>query len=468
MDDPLGAVRDPQVSYDGRRILFAYRPGGSHRFHLHEIGIDGSGLTQLTSGDDDDIEPTFLPDGRIMFCSTRCDRIINCNLVQSAVLFVCDADGKNIHQISSNNETENTPWPLPDGRVMFTRWEYVDRAIGPFKALWTVNPDGSGVMTYFGNMNPGHYIDAKPIPGSDKVVAIQGTHTGREHAGKLAVLDVKRGPDDKRSVKTIAGGHNYRDPFPLGRGEFLVARKGQLLITDEQGNEDVVFQLPDEDLAKGYWCHEPRLLRARDREPVVASRSDRSRPTGQLLLVSAHEGRNMEGVRRGDITSLLVLEVLPKPVNFSGTADPIGFDHTFNLFRLLGTVPVETDGSAWIELPAMRSLSFVALDKDGRAVKRMQSFVTLQPGEVTGCVGCHEQRTTTAAMPSQDLIAMRHGPRHIEPITGVPQVIDFPRDVQPILDRHCIACHDYDSTQRGGPRAGRRDSVRRPRTHLLS
>ena len=454
LDDPPGAIRDPQVHYDGQKILFSYRPGKTHRFHLHEINVDGTGLRQLTSGDFDDIEPTYLPGGQIMFCSTRCNRVINCNLVQTAVLFVCDADGANIRQVSSNNETENTPWPLPDGRILFTRWEYIDRGIGPFKALWTIAPDGSGLMTYFGNMNPGHYIDAKPIPGMEKIVLIQSTHMGREHVGKLAVLDPKRGPDHKPSVKMILKGKDFRDPYPVGESGFLVAREGQLLAVDYPGRARVIYELPASDRADGLWCHEPRLLRSREREQALPPRTDLAQECGQLLLANVYQGRNLVGVKRGDIKQLLVLEVLPKPVNFSGIADPVGFDYTFTLFRLLGTVPVEEDGSAWMELPAMRSLSFVALDENGLAVKRMQSFVTVQPGEVTGCVGCHEQRTQPPATSFQGSWALRKAPRQIEPILGVPQVLDFPRDIQPILDRHCVACHDYQATDQGGPRAG--------------
>jgi hypothetical protein len=143
-----------------------------------------------------------------------------------------------------------------------------------------------------------------------------------------------------------------------------------------------------------------------------------------------------------------------KAVNFSGNADPYSFDHSFNLNRVLGTVPVEPDGSACLEVPAMRGLILAALDEDGLAVKRMQSFLTVQPGETIGCVGCHEPRTQPPLASYTNLQAMRRPPSKIQPISDVPDVFDFPRDIQPILDRHCVACHDYEATERGGPRAG--------------
>ncbi len=173
-------------------------------------------------------------------------------------------------------------------------------------------------------------------------------------------------------------------------------------------------------------------------QPVSAS------ATGQLLLQSVYQGRNMEGVLPGEIRKLLVLEVLPKPVNFSGGPDLVSWLGTFSLERALGTVPVEPDGSANFELPAGRPLFFVALDEHDRSVKRMHSFVSVIPGEVTSCVGCHEQRTQSPPASDPPLAAaFRRRPSQIEPYAGLPDVIDFPRDIQPILDRHCVACHDY-------------------------
>ena len=134
--------------------------------------------------------------------------------------------------------------------------------------------------------------------------------------------------------------------------------------------------------------------------------------------------------------------------------DPLTYGGSFTLERVLGTVPVEQDGSAHMELPALRSLFFVALDENDLAVKRMQSFLTVQPGEVTGCVGCHEQRTQSFLPAAQPAGACGGRPSRIEPIDDCPDVFDFPRDIQPILDRLCVDCHGYEKTDRGGPYAG--------------
>jgi len=458
VDDPTGGVRDPQVHYDGKKILFSYRKGGQPFYHLYEIDADGTGLRQITDGPYDDFEPAYLPDGGIVFCSSRCKRWVPCYVTQVAVLYRCDADGENIRQLSANVEHENTPWVLPDGRVLYQRWEYVDRSQVGYHHLWTMNPDGTGQMVYFGNMHPNTVmIDAKSIPGTEKVVASFSPGHGRnEHAGVITVIDPRKGPDAREMARPVSRSRKMlRDPYPLAEDRFLVADGTRILIMDATGLTSTVFDMPVE-WRRGkprMQVHEPRPLRPRARERVLPSRVDLSKATGEALLENVTVGRNMAGVKPGEITQLLVLEILPKPYNMFSGMEPLTYGGSFLLERILGTVPVEPDGSAYMKLPAMRPLFFVALDKDGLAVKRMQSFMTVQPGESVSCVGCHEHRGQ-GPTGNRSAQAWRRQPSTIRPLPDVPDVFDFPRDIQPILDRHCAACHDYDKTPEGGPRAG--------------
>ena len=442
LDDPQGGVRDPQVHYDGQKILFAYRKGGDSYHHLYEIQADGTGLHQLTDGPYDDIEPTYLPDGGIMFVSSRCQRIVNCWRTPVAILYRCDGDGRNIRMVSTNIEHDNTPWPLPDGRLLYMRWEYVDRSQGAFHHLWTTNPDGTGQMVFYGNQRPGYaMLDAKPIPGSRSIVASFSPGHGRpEHAGEVAIVDPRLGPDNPRAVQRISPPRKfYRDPYAFSEDCFLLADPTGILVMDGAGETELVYGLPKSD--RPLECHEPRPLRARPRERIIPARIENTEATGRLVLADIYHGRNMKGVERGEIKKLLVLEQLPKPVNFSGGMWPISVGGSFTLARVLGTVPVEPDGSAYMELPAMRSLFFVALDKDDLSVKRMQSFLTVEPGETTSCVGCHEQRMRTPLSTHTTLAAMGRSPSRIKPVAGAPDVFDFPRDIQPLLDRYCVECH---------------------------
>jgi len=453
LDDPEGSIRDPQVHYDGAKILISYRPGGTAYFHLYEINVDGSGLTQLTSGPYDDMEPTYLPSGKIMFCSSRSDRWVPCWYSQVAILYVCDGDGANIHPISANIEHDNTPWTLPDGRVIYERWEYVDRSRVAFHHLWTANPDGTGQMIYYGNLHPGTLmIDAKPIPGSrNEVVAVFSPEHGRaEHAGAITIVTSKAGPDEISSARRVSKKDNYRDPYPLSADCFLVAQGPRLLVMNAKGRTKEIYRLPSELIEAKVVCHEPRPLRPRLREPIIPPRSDHTQATGKLILQDVYAGRRMEGVEPGEIKKLLILESLPKPINYSGKMPPISFGGTYTLERIVGTVPVEDDGSAYMEVPAMRSLFFVALDENNNSVKRMHSFLVVMPGETTSCVGCHEQRQKSPS-PSMtaSLQALRRPPSQVTPVAGIPDVFDYPRDIQPIFDKHCVSCHDYNE------RAGR-------------
>ncbi len=459
LEDALGTIRDPVVDYDGTTIVFSYRKGGTENFLLYEIQSDGSRLKQLTDGTWDDIEPCFLPDGGLMFVSSRCRRWVNCWLTKVANLHRCDRDGSNIRMLSANIEHDNTPWVMHDGRILHTRWEYVDRSQVDFHHLWAMNPDGTNQAVYFGNQHPGGvFIDAKPIPGSNRILIIHSPGHGRkDHAGRIATVSDDNGPDDLSSIRFITPDNKvYWDPFPLGDGLLLAGFKNKLMLLDMEGNESVLYAQPaipagsDGQLAS-IGLHEPRPLMKRSREPMIPDRTNPGERTGRMILTDVYNGRNMKGVERGSVKKLLILEALPKPINYTGGMDPLTYGGSFTLERIMGTVPVEADGSAFFELPANRSFFFIALDEDDQSVKRMRSFTTVMPGETLSCVGCHEERdsTPTNFRPANFLIATQRPASRIKEVPGIPDVFDFPRDIQPILDKHCVECHQP-SKREGG------------------
>lgn len=452
LNDPAGSVRDPVLHYDGKTILFSYRKGESKHFHLYEISVDGTGLRQITRDPFDDIEPAYLPDDTIVFCSTRCKRWVSCWHTQVAIMYTCDRQGKNIHQISGNIEHDNTPAVLPDGRILFTRWEYVDRSQVAFHHLWVMNPDGTGEMVFFGNQKPGILmIDSEPIPGTNLVASIFSPGHGRnEHDGRLTIVNPEAGPNDMSKAVAVQGiPPNVRDPYPVTREWIFAAQRQRIvLVNTKLKRNQAVFQLDGKTAGQGYEVHDPILIRPRRREPVIPKRKDMEAPTGFLVLQNILDGRDMTDIKPGEIKKLLVIETLPKPVNFSGGPEEISFLGTFNLERVLGTVPVEQDGSAYMELPANRSFFFVALDDKDMSVKRMQSFLSVRPGETTSCVGCHEQRVKVPRnLNTTVLKAVQRAPSRITPIPDVPDVLDFPKHVQPILDKHCVRCHSFDNRQ---------------------
>jgi mono/diheme cytochrome c family protein len=455
IDAAEGVVRDPAIHYDGRTVVFSYMPAERETFNLYklelEIGSDGSVSAsppeRLTVSDTyDDIEPCWLPDGGIMFVSGRGKRWVNCWHTQVAILYRCDGDGGNVRQISANIEHDNTPWPLDDGRVIYQRWEYVDRSQVKYHHLWSANPDGTNQMVYFGNLHPGEvYIDAKGIPGTDDVVLIASPgHGRRDHDGRVAILSVKKGPDARGELKKITGEHDFRDPWALDARTFLACRDKQLVLLNRDGDRMVLHELQGQ--GRG-GLHEARCVLPRPVEKRIPSRVDWSQPTGRLFLADVYEGRSMAQVRRGTIKNLLVLETLPKPINYTGSMEPVSWGGTFTLERIVGKIPVAEDGSAYMELPALRAFFFLALDENDSAVRRMQSFTSVMPGEMTSCTGCHEARTRTLLTRAEGnvLTALRRGPDAPRSVEGVPEVFDYPRDIQPILDKHCVKCHNPDN-----------------------
>jgi hypothetical protein len=454
LEDPEGSLRDPAVHYDGKTILFSWRKGGTKDFHLYTMQSDGSALNQLTDGAYDDIEPAWLPDGGIAFVSTRSRRWVNCWYTKVATVHRSDGDGANIRPLSANLEHDNTPWPMADGRVLYTRWEYIDRSQMEYHHLWIMNPDGTNQTVFYGNLNPGGvFIDAKPIPETNEVLFIESPlHGRREHEGYMTIVDVQQGPDHLPAKHVLNKGI-FVDPYPITPNLFMAGQRNTIVFTNRAGELSYLHKMDKAERPRS--LHEPRPLVARSRETVVPSRVDYEEETGQLILANVHEGRNMEGVEAGDITRLLVVESLPKPINFSGGMEPITMGGSFTLERIWGSVPVESDGSAYMELPANRALFFIAQDDQGDTVKRMQSFLTVMPGETTSCVGCHEQRTSTLLQADQTALkALQRPPSAIRPIPDIPEVFDFPRDIQPILDEHCLPCHDYIAHGDKGPRAG--------------
>ncbi|MBR4753477.1 MAG: hypothetical protein IK077_17160 [Thermoguttaceae bacterium] len=490
IEDPQGNFRDPQVHYDGKRILFSYLPAGKYHYSLYVINSDGTGLRQLTGvGEDapltlpdgvepstsnefrtsaaplgnsrdfappgwDDYEPTWLPDDSIIFCSTRAKRYVGCWLTQVGTLYRLYPDGT-IRELSCNVEQDNTPWVLSNGQIIYMRWEYVDRSQVDYHHLWTMGQDGTRQMVFYGNMRPGvSMLGPKPIPNSEEgkiVVTFSPGHGATEHYGYVTVVDPRLGPDAPEAVRTISRSGRYCDPWAFSEERFMAASYDRLVLLDQRGRELTLYQLPDEKKQEGFWIGEPRPLAAHDREPILSDSTNPNESEGTIALANVYHGRKMGGVKPGTIKSLLIYETLPKPIHYSGGMEQMSFFGTFTLERLLGSVPVSEEGSAYFRVPANRPVFFLAMDEKGHCVKRMHSFTSVAPGEKLSCVGCHEERTETAGADEKNrlLRLMETSPVEITPIEGVPDVFSFTRDIQPILDKHCLECHNPDREEGG-------------------
>jgi hypothetical protein len=487
---PEGVIRDPEVHFDGRRIVFSMRTNVADSYHIYEVNADGTGLRQLTFARDvDDLDPLYLPDGGIVFSSTREPKYCMCNRHIMANLFRMDADGANIHQIGKSTLFEGHAALMPDGRILYDRWEYVDRNFGDAQALWTVNPDGTSHAVYWGNntASPGAVLDGRAIPGTEQVLCVFSSCHDRPW-GALAIIDRNLGldgrppvlrtwPADATNLIRQAGWEQfdtfarvkmkYEDPCPLDARHFLAARMtGQgeqmgLYGLDLFGNEVLLH-------SEAPGCFDPMPLAPRRSPPVLPSRRDFASREGYFYVQDVYQGTHMQGVKRGAVKWLRVVESPEKrfwtmPVwGGQGIEGPAMNWHDFNNKRILGTVPVEEDGSVYFAVPAERYVYFQLLDDNGMMVQSMRSGVIVQPGETAGCVGCHDERRTAppalrssrreeardSTATSQGLLTSaatvpRGRPQKLRDWYGLAREFSFRKEVQPVLDKHCLSCHDF-------------------------
>jgi mono/diheme cytochrome c family protein len=482
--DEEGCIYDMNVSYDARTLLFSYRPKGEPYWHIWRVGMDGSGLRQLTHGPYYDIAPLPLPDGGIMFVSTRRGGFTVCQPGPASNLHRMNADGEDVRCVSMNTLSDFSPQMLPDGRVLFTRWEYVDRDLTFRQSLWTQNPDGTGYQLFFGNTirEVATFWQTRPLPGrSDRVVATFAPHHGWPH-GAIGLIDTRFGLEGPRGtgyrwitrdigpIGDTAREWSWRDPFPLSDTLFLAAygggggggvegRRFRICLLAADGRRWTICR--DERMG----CYNPLALRAVSPPPVVATASfaaaaatGATAPTqpaatqaaeqyGTFVLQDACYG--LTGLTRDRVKGLRIMEQVRKTEDLVSRAydqSPVMSYGTYYAKRCWGTVALEADGSACFRAPALREIYFQLLDAEGREVHRMTSAAQVMPGQTVGCIGCHEPREwappVAAAGRPAGPAALRREPARPSPPEYCPDgIVDFPTVVQPVLDKHCIRCH---------------------------
>jgi cytochrome c553 len=480
---PGGNFTTLALSHDARTIYFAFAERSGKKpafaspdrksFKIYSMAADGSGLRQLTDGVEDDFDPCPLPDGGVAFMSSRRGGFARCNNpwepCASYTLHRMDADGRNFRRLSAHETSEWHPSVLNDGRLVYIRWDYVDRSAANFHGLWTSNPDGSGVASLFGNytMRINACYQPRAIPGSEKLLFLAGAHHA-DVGGSLVMLDPRRvkyhpetGEDLLDSIEVLTPEvcfpesvgwpkSYFHSPWPFSEQQMLVAfsfeplpgmssgegkdtRTG-LYYFDRFGNLELLYRDP------GISAMYPIPLRPRARPSAMASSLDPSLgDEGEFLLADVNRSLLPMPADR-PIRELRVFQLLPKGGNHTANEPRIGHANAENARMLLGAVPVASDGSAYFRAPAGKPLYFQAVDARGRAVQSMRSAAYLQPGERRGCIGCHEAPGTAAA--ARPTLAMRRPPSRLEPGPEGTRPFSFPLLVQPMLDRHCVRCHD--------------------------
>jgi hypothetical protein len=479
-----GAFLSPELSYDGRTVLFAYTQARAYEtyrgkeayewgpeisHHLFKVNADGSELVQLTDGSNDDFDPCFLPNGRVVFISQRRGGYLRCGRhCPVYTLYSMEPDGSDIVCVSFHETHEWHPSVDNDGMLVYTRWDYVDRDTNIAHHIWTSFPDGRDPRSFHGNYpdrrqsRPWMEMSIRAIPNSHRYVAATGAHHGQAF-GSLVMIDPRHKDDRAMSqltrltpdtpfpeaeAKPIRDYMRYGTPWPLSEDDYLCvydadAKNRGIYWIDRFGNRELLYRDPS------ISCLSPIPLRSRPRPPVIPSRTvqtarDVKKAGGQvpqetITIVNVYDS-DFDWPTNTKLVALRIIQALPKT-----TAPPnqprIGVANQTNARAVLGTVPVESDGSAYFEAPVGKAIYFQALDDRGMAIQSMRSATYVHPGEQVTCLGCHEQKHRTSQQPKARPLALQRAPSKIRPEVDGANPFNYVRLVQPVLDRHCVACH---------------------------
>ena len=481
---PKGVIRDPDVSYDGKRILYSKRNSRDQDdYHIYEYDLTTKTIRQITFGlGFADVEPAYLPDGNIIFNSTRCMQTVDCFYPDVTNLYISDNNGKYIRRIGYDQVHTNYPKVMDNGKVIYTRWDYNDRCQIYPQPLFEMNIDGTRQTEYYGNNSwwPTTVGHARGIEDSDKVIAIATGHHCRQ-VGALILLDVKQGRQEAEGATLVApvvadkrdrryrkvdayvgfDGH-YQYPYAINEREYVVSygtrppRAGSMngyglyYVRDDGARELLVT---DREIS----CNQPVFVRPRPRPALPPTPVDYRKTTGTYYVQDVYFGPGLEGVPRGTVKKLRVvaLDYRPAAVQRNGNRGPAGGalvstpvacnNGTWDVKRVLGDATVHEDGSAFFNVPARTPVYFQCIDGEGQAVQTMRTWSTLQPGENFSCIGCHESKDTVPPAPAGGVtLAMKAGVQKLAPFYGPPRGFSFLKEIQPILNRHCVECHDGD------------------------
>ncbi|MDR1142194.1 MAG: hypothetical protein LBL62_10910, partial [Planctomycetaceae bacterium] len=461
-----GVYRDPDLSWDAKRVLFCFKGSKDGGTSIYEIGIDGSGLRKITdcttnfcnnycgvSNGNHDVMPAYLPDGRIVFTSTRFSGLVPCANNGVNILHVMNADGSDIHPISVNNVNEFDPSVMPDGRILFGRWEYIDKTALTQQSTWTVFPDGTNETAQFANnlVFPEATLQLQPVPGASHLVCSTFAKHNAPPRGSIAMIDLRKGKDNIDAITNFEHPDNpvydlgeSCDPLPLSEnlvlysGQFEKGQKNSLMLIDRNGNKKVLLSDTNIDL------HNPIPVTPRPVPPVLSDQVDRSKTEGHFFVQDVYAGNY--GIPRGSIKWVRVFEetsrISPSPgPTFLNQTFLVSAALAFSSKNVLGIVPVEEDGSVFFTVPSGKAVYFQLLDKDYKLVRSMRTFIQAAPGTTRSCVGCHEYTTPLADSGNRFHSGLNREPSRLQPESWGSGPIDYPSMVQPVFNRYCVRCH---------------------------
>lgn len=466
-------VGDVDLHFNGDRMLFSM-PGKNNRWQVYEAGVDGGATREMPliiEPDVDNYDACYLPNGNIIFTSTAPFVGVPCVGGSSHVtnIYLLDTKTGKIRRLTVDQEHNWCPTILNNGRVMYLRWEYSDIPHYVGRILFHMNPDGTNQSEYYGSNSywPNAIFYARPVPGHPTMVAgIVTGHHGVKRIGELVLFDPAKGRFEADGVVQRIPGYGkkvepvildglvngswpkFLHPYPLSAKYFLVS--AQLSSRDKWGLYlvdvfDNILSLRQE---SGFALLEPIPIRKTPVPPVVPQRVDLARKDATVFITDIYEGPGLKGVPRGTVKNMRLFTYHYAYHGMGGQQNRVGMDGPWDVKRVLGTVPVEKDGSAFFRVPANVPISFQPLDAEGKAIQIMRSWTTAMPGENVSCVGCHEPQNMVP--PTKGTIASRKRPVEITPWLGKTRGFSFVYEVQPVLDRYCVGCHNGEKKNKKG------------------
>lgn len=547
LEKPNGSIRDPELSFDAKTLLFSMRDDfDQDNYELYSMTLADRKVKRITHRPAlrnetfpiSNIEPCFLPNGRILYISTRCSQLDPCSWSHSGNMYTCLPDGSDIQRMGFDQVDLLYPKLLSDGRVIYTRWEYNDRTPILVQPLFVMNEDGTNQTEYYGNNSwwPVSLIHTRPIPGTSKVMSIASGHHVFQK-GKLVVIDRTEGTQEGAGIEFIAGsspdgspgrkkadihenrwskkldgfgqdGFQFAYPYPMNEDLFLVSftpdgyqgfvRYAEYLYENNQGNPFGLYLMTPEGRREllafdsDYCCLQAIPIASRPVPPVRPSSVDYKKKTGTFYIQDIYHGPGLKDIPRGTVKKIRVVGLEYRtafvgsnrnagPGGDSCNQTPIGVDNAcWDVKHVLGEADIEEDGSVFLEAPALQPVYFQMLDEKGKTVQTMRSWTMLMPGEQVGCLGCHENKLDGGSSVASGIrsAAMKRPAQKLQPFLGVPhpylkkmenanltdstdhylginrirsfdekepvEGFSYRQIVQPVLDRHCVRCHNGD------------------------
>ncbi|HQU73463.1 MAG TPA: hypothetical protein PKV71_10350 [Calditrichia bacterium] len=440
-----GHACDPEVSLDGKKIIFAMKKNRNARWHIYEMNIDGTDLEQLTDQTEgDDMDPLYLPNGQVMFLSTRPGIVDEYERRPSPLVHVADRlpDGRltNIHQVDFNQSHDANPMVHSSGKIFYSRWEHLGN---PNKfSIFVMNPDGTRTFILYGNHSPRQsgsrvFLEPRELADGGLVCSVMERNSPFE-GGAIGIIDISSSDDNITFISPTTSPFNntnqesravFKSPHPIfdntadannrekimfsmsphpvndpdteervDYGLYVMDKNGdnlRLIHNDPAYNEvDAVPVAPREELPGGL----PKVIPT---DPNVVAGRANGATTGMFFDGNVYDRATNDGQMRpdpnhvnvdgtlGQAKHLRILEAVGMPISGNRRGGPMG-NTNLEKQRIVGYAPIRDDGSFSVEVPAERSLHMQTLDENGMMLVNQITWVHVMPGEKRLCTGCHD------------------------------------------------------------------------------